>query len=411
MIRSPRTILALLTGLNFLNYIDRLVVSAILPKIKDGLGLSNLEAGLLATAFLVSYIATSPLFGALADRGRRMPLVAIGVGLWCVATVASGLAPTKLTLFAARAMVGVGEASYATIAPTLIDDVAPPHKRARWLSIFFAATPIGGALGFILGGALGEAYGWRTAFMLVGGPGILLALLCLAVREPARVVPRTRDNLLTVAREILPLFLFRRTMLGYCAQTAAIVAFSHWAPTYLAAQHGIPVDRASYLFGTVTVVGGAIGTALGGVWADRMNRRDFHESSADNNATRAFLRVCAWGSILAAPTAAIAIASGSMMGFLVPIFFCEVGLFMATAPVNAAVLRSVPEHRRASAMALTILLMYVLGGLWMPAAIGLIADHAPMQLAMGLLPVAIGLSAMFWWVRTPPRTAAPSALG
>lgn len=414
MIRSPGKVLALLTGLNLLNYLDRLVVSAVLPQIQEELLLTNFESGLLATVFLVSYFVASPIFGALADRGKRTPLLALGVAVWSLATIASGLAGGKLALFAARALVGVGEASYATIAPTLIDDIAPPEKKGRWLAIFFAATPIGGALGYLVGGAIAHEHGWRAAFMVAGGPGLALAFTCLAIVEPQRVLAKTRDSMLAIARELLPMRLFgglrpsvipfpifRRAVFGYCAQTAAIGAFSFWAPTFLYKQHAMPLDRANFIFGALTVVGGATGTALGGVLGDRASRRDWGEQNRDLGASRAFLRVSAWGSLLAAPAAVAAFMATSATGFFVAVFVCEVGLFLSTSPINAAILRSVPEHRRASAMALTILMIHLFGDLWSPPAVGRLADVLGMPAAMMLLPVAIAASGFFWWLRRP----------
>src|SRR5690606_27962761 len=115
-----------------------MIVAAVLRKIKaplaeGGLDLSNLQAGVLATAFLLGYFITSPIFGARADKGARKGLIAFGVGVWSVATVASGLADSFAMLIAARVVVGVGEASYATLAPTIIDDLTPPQQKGRAL--------------------------------------------------------------------------------------------------------------------------------------------------------------------------------------------------------------------------------------------------------------------------------------
>src|SRR5215472_7288002 len=126
LVRGPRAILAILTGLNLVNYLDRFVLSAVLLAVSHDLYLSKFVAGSLATIFLVGYFATSPIFGTLADRGRRKGLIALGVAVWSAATWATGMARGVWSLVAARAVVGVGEASYATMAPTIIDDLAPP---------------------------------------------------------------------------------------------------------------------------------------------------------------------------------------------------------------------------------------------------------------------------------------------
>src|SRR6188474_2274462 len=143
MIRDRRAILALLTALNFLNYIDRAVIAAVLKPMKDELALSNFEAGLASTAFLIGYFLTSPLFGARADKDARKGLIAIGVAVWSAATVATGFAHSFGQLLAARAVVGIGEASFAALAPTIIDDITPSDRKGRALAIFFLAIPLG----------------------------------------------------------------------------------------------------------------------------------------------------------------------------------------------------------------------------------------------------------------------------
>src|SRR5215208_624077 len=161
MIHNRMAIVALLTGLNFLNYLDRFIVAAVLPRIQKDLGLSNFEGGLLATVFLLGYFATAPLFGSLGDRMPRKWLIALGVLMWSAATIASGLASDLPTLIAARAAVGIGEASYATLAPTIIDDITPPDRKGKTLAIFFLAIPVGSALGYLTGGFIQNHWGWR----------------------------------------------------------------------------------------------------------------------------------------------------------------------------------------------------------------------------------------------------------
>src|SRR5260221_5022512 len=180
-IKNPYVILALLSGLNLVNYLDRSLVSAVGPKLQQDLGLRDVEFGVVIQAFMLGYFATSPFFGALGDRFRRRELIALGVATWCLATAGSGLMKTFATMVAARVLVGVGEASYATLAPTIIDDLAKPAAKNRWLAIFYVAIPVGSALGYILGGQLEHAFGWRSAFFIAGGPGILLAVAALFI--------------------------------------------------------------------------------------------------------------------------------------------------------------------------------------------------------------------------------------
>src|SRR5262249_33551495 len=151
-------------------YLDRFILAAVLPKVQKDLDLSNVEGGALATVFLLGYFVTSPIFGTLGDRMPRKVLIAAGVLPWSAATVAAGLSNDLWTLLVARAVVGVGEASYATLAPTIIDDITPPEKKAKTLAIFFLAVPVGSALGYLVGGFVEHRWGWRAAFFVGGGP-------------------------------------------------------------------------------------------------------------------------------------------------------------------------------------------------------------------------------------------------
>src|SRR5438046_105676 len=147
MIKNRPAILALLTALNFLSYIDRLVLPAVLASVEKELGLSKTAAGLGATAFLIGYFVAAPFFGARA----------------------------------ARAFVGVGEAAYATLAPTIIDDLTPLDRKGQALAVFYLAIPLGSALGYMIGGTIDKHLGWRAAFFIAGGPGLALALTCLLI--------------------------------------------------------------------------------------------------------------------------------------------------------------------------------------------------------------------------------------
>lgn len=399
MIRRPGTILVLLTGLNLLNYIDRLVLSAVLPKIQADLDLSNFEGGLLATIFLVSYMVTAPAFGSLGDRTTRKGLIALGVLVWSLATIASGFATNALSLFVARAFVGIGEASYATLAPTIIDDVTPPERKGRALGIFYLATPIGAALGYLIGGFVEKHWGWQAAFYVAGVPGIVLALACLAIQEPARKMRTEKADILRDIGTLIRLPNYRRAVLGYCAYTAAIGAFSYWAPKFLFTRYGLDLAAANFRFGLITVVAGGLSTLLGGTWADRTRRR----TKGDANVVRGLLKICAIGSFVGAPLSVLAFLSPQPGIFFVVVFFCILALFVSTSPINAVILGSVPQELRASAMALSIFAIHVLGDLWSPPLVGFLADHLPIQLAMMTLPVAIAVSA---WIWRPRRTSA-----
>jgi MFS family permease len=439
MIRNRTAIVALLTGLNFLNYLDRFIVAAVLPRIKSDLELSNLEAGLLATIFLLGYFLTAPLFGALGDRLSRKRLIAFGVVTWSAATLASGFSTSLATLLVARAVVGIGEASYATLAPTIIDDITPPDKKGKMLAIFFLAIPIGSALGYLLGGFIQNIWGWRAAFFIGGGPGIALALTCLMIQEPPRKILEAKAKIVDSARVLLQIPLFRRAVLGYCAQTASIGAFAFWAPAFLSERFGAELSpkvwlqvagplqfpdsylqssvlaTANFWFGVVTVIAGALGTVIGGRMADRALRGlppipdgASHVHPANKLAANAQLRVCAIGVAVAFPLGAIAFLAPSAMLFFVFAGMCEVGLFMSAAPINAIMLRTAPVHLRASAMAVGIFAIHLLGDLWSPSVLGFLLDYLVPTLAMMVLPVGFAIAAALWWPRKREAAESPA---
>ena len=201
-VRGAAFALILLLAINMFNYVDRYVLVAVEQEIarayfpgetKDVLA----KTGLLATAFLVSYLLTSPIFGFLADRMSRWLLVGLAVILWSAATGGSGLAPTFGIMLVTRMFVGIGEAGYGPAAPTIIADLYPPQKRARILAWFYMAIPVGSALGYILGGMVGEQWGWRWAFFVVVPPGILLGVMALFMRDPAPPPGESRPGRIT----------------------------------------------------------------------------------------------------------------------------------------------------------------------------------------------------------------------
>jgi len=416
VIRNRGAIVALLTGLNFFNYIDRFIVAAVLPSIQKDLGLSNFWGGMLATVFLLGYFATSPIFGALGDRLPRKVLIAAGVLTWSVATVASGLSVGLASLIVARAFVGIGEASYATLAPTIIDDLTPTNQKAKTLAIFYLALPLGSAVGYLLGGFIEVRWGWRTAFYVGGGPGVVLALLCLLIDEPKRHLEVARTRIAESVGQLLRIPLYRRAVLGYCAHTAAVGAFAFWAPKYLEKRFDLKLDVANFWFGLVTVIAGAAGTILGGWIADRAIQRlpevpadADHTHLANRLAAAAQLRVCAIGVIIAAPFAVACFLVPTAGPFFVLAGCCELGVFMSTSPINAILLRTVPTYLRASAMAIAIFSIHLLGDLWSPPLVGLFLDYLPIVLAMMALPVGFAIASAAWWPRRR-EAMSPAAL-
>src|SRR5215213_8823460 len=184
--------LALLLSINLFNYIDRQVLSAVLPKLELDAALFDpadpnlkLKLGSLTTAFFVTYMLLSPVFGRLGDTWSRWAPVGIGVIVWSLASGASGLATGFWVLLLTRCFVGIGEAAYGPVAPAMLSDLYPEERRGKIMAWFYLAIPVGSALGFVVGGAVADtAWGWRGAFQVVVLPGLILGALCFFMREP-----------------------------------------------------------------------------------------------------------------------------------------------------------------------------------------------------------------------------------
>src|SRR6185295_2359640 len=184
--RGALSPLVLLTAINLLDYVDRYIIASVGSLIRHDFTISDAQFGLFGTLFFLVYLVTSPVFGYLGDRYPRRAILALGAILWSLATVGAVLAPTYLVLLLSRGLVGIGEASFGTLSPPFLADCFPVWQRARVMAIFYVTIPAGAALAYIVAGSLGETHGWRFCFMLVGLPGLLLALPIFRLREPVR---------------------------------------------------------------------------------------------------------------------------------------------------------------------------------------------------------------------------------
>ncbi|HEY5912956.1 MAG TPA: MFS transporter, partial [Verrucomicrobiae bacterium] len=277
---TPFWLLFILTGLNLLNYVDRYVLYAVRTPLANDFGLNFGDSGRTVTAFMLGYFLTSPFFGYLGDRFPRKWLIAFGIFVWSIGTVLTGFATGFGMLLGFRVLVGLGEASYATISPSLISDAYGPEKRNNALTVFYVAIPVGAALGYILGGTISSHWSWREAFIWTGIPGLLLALVLLPFTDPRRgqadlasgevpAKPAPRDYLKLFANANYQLVVW-----GYVAYTFALGAFALWGPTYLEVIYKVPTKYAANFFGAVVIVAGLVGTTLGGLAATAWHKRN-----------------------------------------------------------------------------------------------------------------------------------------
>lgn len=403
-VRGAGLALALLLAMNMFNYIDRQILAAVEPEIRQSLLLStdpsdpNVRAkmGLLSSAFLISYMLVAPLFGALAERYSRWKLIAIGVLLWSLATGAGGLAATFTMLLVTRCFVGVGEGAYGPIAPAILSDYFPVSVRGRVLSWFYVAIPVGGALGYAIGGLivyLNDApESWRLAFFVMVVPGLILGLLSLWMKEPVR---GAADALRSVPRRATirdygillgtPSYVF--DTLGMAAMTFAIGAYAWWMPDYLET-YKVPafwgIEPRTF-FGVVTALAGLAGTIAGGSVGDRLRAR-------------------IPGSYFVVSGAALILSAPCALAFLVVpfplawsfIFLAEFFLFFNIGPTNTILANVVHPSMRPTAFAVNILVIHLFGDVISPPVIGAIADRTSMAQGFVVVAAFMALGGVIW---------------
>jgi MFS family permease len=434
-----RYALGLLLAVNLLNYIDRQVLFAVFPLIKIDLHLSDTALGFLGSAFMLSYLFFAPLFGWLGDHWNRTKLASGGLVVWSIATALAGFAPGYRTLLAARATVGVGEASFGTVSPGLIADFFPKERRGQILSWFYVAIPVGSALGYLLGGVLGQRYGWHAAFLLVGVPGLLLAIPMALLRTP----PRGGDaNLNQNASAILPPLqgegrggdgvdcelstnckhephpppnlplegggtkstkfalmpagyaaLFRNrsfvcNTLAMAAMTFAIGGLAQWIPSFLYRIHSLDVAKGNTLFGATTVLAGILGTLAGGWLGDRWQKRS----------GKGYLLVSGWGFLLGTPFAAWAILAPGLTSCMTAIFIAEFFLFLNTGPLNTVIINVTNPAVRAMAFAVNIFFIHALGDAVSPSILGWLSDQWGLRSALLITPLAMVLAGLLCFI-------------
>jgi MFS transporter, Spinster family, sphingosine-1-phosphate transporter len=408
-VRSASFGLAVLSFINLFSYLDRYIVSALIESLKHSeLGLSDANLGSLMSAFLVVYTFTAPVFGALGDRRSRPRLIAIGVACWSIATALSGFATGYLTLLAARASVGVGEAAYVTIAPSLLSDYFPMRQRGRVMAIFFCAIPVGSALGYVVGGLVDKHYGWRSAFFVAGIPGVLLAALCLLLRDPPRgaqdgtaaragsaagAKPASKAPRANIGKDTWAAYgrLVRNrpyalTVLGYAAYTFAVGGLAVWMPAFLERARGIPRDDATVGFGAIVVITGFIGTFVGGWLGDYCARYS----------RQAYLWLSAIATLVSAPFVWFALTTESHTMYLVCMVTAQLLLFLSTGPINAVIVNLVSATERATAIALEVFAIHLLGDALSPPLIGVLSDHFSLEQGVKIVPIAVVIGGLIW---------------
>ncbi len=359
--RDQKFMLFVLAFINFFNYIDRQVIFPLFHNIQVDFHVTDTQLGLLGTVFMLVHSLSSVPLGVLADKTSRKSLIAGGVGFWSIASFASGLATNFSALLGIRSLVGIGEASYAPAATAMISDNFPAENRAQAQGFFNVGMFIGGTLGAMIGGVIAFHFNWRYAFFLVSIPGFFLAWLSTKIKEVK--IPHQEER--TPLWQLFKNPAFTWIVISGTLTTFAVGAYISWGVEFVRRYKGYDLQQASIILGLTMMFAGVIGVFLGSYIADELQKR------------------IAWGRALTVAFSLMAAAPLMYLGvhndsskllFLFAFFLGTVLLSFYHGPATAVIHDIVPKNMRASAFAVYVLVIHLLGDTPAPAVVGRISD-------------------------------------
>lgn len=408
------TIVALLLAVQIFANIDRQILNVVVEPVKAEFGLSDKVMGLLTgAAFSVFYAVLGVPLALLADRANRRNLIAAAIAVWSAMTVFCGMAVTAMQLVLARIGVAVGEAGAGPASQSIVSDLFAPSERAMPMAMLAVGPNLGIMFGFVAGSILAEMFGWRMAFIAVGVPGLIMAVIIVAaMREPRRGMieqaedrPEDRPGFGTLMRTIAA----RRSLMWLIAGFSCAGMFGYgaiaWATAFFHRSYGMSSGEIGPIIGILVGVGGAIGTLAGGWLADRAGKRDVR--------WRLWI-ICITASIAAPLSTAAFLANNPWLTLALMTLPASVAIFHA-GPTYALVQELVPLRLRALAAAFLLFSLNVIGGGLGPFLVGLLSDllqpslgHESLRYAMMSLTVPILLSVLFYYLaaRRLPRDLA-----
>jgi len=366
-----RVALCVLFAINALNFFDRQILGAVGEMIRREWVLSDGALGALGTAFTLLYAFVGVPFGRLTDRTKRTWLLSIGVFVWSLMTAVSGAALSFWQLFAARLGVGVGEASCAPAATSLIGDLFPAIRRAMALSIFMLGLPVGIALSFALSGTIARSYGWRPAFYVAGIPGLVCASMILFIREPKRgateahkIGGRRREG--SPYRLVFATPTMRWLIVSGALHNFNMYAIGAFITPFLMRYHGADIRNANFVSMVVYGLFGAPGLILGGLVGDAVMKRQANGR----------LLVGALAILGSVPFIFLALGrtGGDILGFMILMGTGCALMYAYYSTVYSTIQDVIEPSLRGTAMALYFFAMYVLGASLGPYGTGLVSD-------------------------------------
>jgi predicted MFS family arabinose efflux permease len=365
--------LLVLFGINLLNFFDRQIPGSLGEPIRKDFHLSDTALGLLGTVFTLIYAVVGLPLGRLSDRWYRTRLVALGTAVWSVLTAASGLAQSYVQMFVSRLGVGIGEAVCAPAGQSLIGDLFPPHQRARAMAVFMLGLPAGIFAAYIVAGAAGSAWGWRSVFLLACIPGLVLAALAFKIPEPARgalegaaaSISTTTDRKAYGAVLRLPTMWW--IILSGLSHNFNMYAINSFQTPFLQRFHQLSLKEANTISAISIGIAGAIGLLAGGWIADKVSARRRNGR----------LLVSACSMAVAAPSIFLALSQpkGSTMTFMALMMLGSMTMYVYYPTVYAAIQDVIAPRLRGTAVAIYFCAMYLLGASLGPVGTGMLSDH------------------------------------
>jgi predicted MFS family arabinose efflux permease len=394
--RYRALVLAMLVLVYTFNFLDRQIVGILAVPIKADLGLTDTQLGLMGgLAFALFYTLLGIPVAMLADRSNRTTIMTVALALWSAMTAVCGLAQNFWQLFLARLGVGVGEAGGVAPAYSIITDYFPPQQRARALGVYSFGIPIGSAAGIVFGGLIATLIDWRTAFIVVGLAGVVLApVFKMLVKEPVRgrydpaASVRPAGGFGEVMRTLAAKKSFWGLAFGASASSMMGYGMFFWLPSFFVRSHGLTLLQASFYFGAILLVGGIAGIWLGGWSADRFGRLR----------RRLYALVPAAAFVATVPFYAGAVLTHSLaLAFVLFLVPTALGLVWL-GPVISSIQHIVPPHMRATASAVFLFINNLIGIGLGTALIGALSDILSAQHGANALRYAIVAGTVFYLV-------------
>ena len=376
-------VVAVLMIANVSGFVDRQIVALLVQPIQRDLGISDTQVGTLISSFAIAFTVAGIPFARIADAGNRRNVIVFGVALWSLMTSISAFAGTFARLLLTRIGVGLGESALQPPAVSLIADYFPSERRGTAMSVYSMGIFLGSGLGYFIGGwivglvsaqevwilpAVGSIRPWQTVFLIIGLPGLLIALLVLTVREPAR---RATSGARTTIRELVMymranLRTFLCVSLGFACSATVNFGIAAWLASFLVRAHGWPAARAGMVQGSLTMTIGVIGVVVGGRVADWLVRRGRSDGALLVGI------IGAAGMLVSATAYPFAPNAGAAVWWLVLVNFFAAFPWGAA---SAATAEMVPAGMRAQGTALFLVVLNLISYTLGPISVGLITDH------------------------------------